>query len=230
MRVAVLDLGSNTFHLVWTQVGRGGSITKLGSHKHVVRLGADVPRGGVIAEEHWLRAMDAVADLAARCPADCRRMAVATSVFREAANGKSFVDAVRARFGIPVEVLTGEEEAELAWLGVASGRPKGSPTAVVDGTPSMTREMTLPLAKIDLEELAAALARLDRYALIALGVPAGRADTIGLGASVMATIMDLVGCSTATVAEQGLREGVIVRALRDESARAFSPVVAAPSF
>jgi hypothetical protein len=45
----------------------------------------------------------------------------------------------------------------------------------------------------------------------------------------MATLMDLVGVDTATVAEEGLREGVIVRAVRDEHGRAGSlPASAAP--
>jgi exopolyphosphatase/pppGpp-phosphohydrolase len=139
-----------------------------------------------------------------------------------------FRDLVRREAAAVCRSVAAFEPAELVF---ASGTARlAARMALEGGAPSLTREMTLPLGKTELEEMSAALARLDRYALIALGVRPGRADTIGLGAAVMATIMDLVGFRTASVAEQGLREGVIVRALRDENARsACPPVLAAHS-
>lgn len=133
MRVGVLDLGSNTFHLLVASVDSDGGIVKLGSLKHTLKLGAQVAPGGVIGEEPWNRAMAAIDDLLAfALPFDCPILAVATSVFRDAANGRAFAEAVRLRFGVFVELLSGAEEARLAYLGATSGLALRGRTAVVD--------------------------------------------------------------------------------------------------
>ena len=134
MRLAVLDLGSNTFHLLLAQVDPSGSIARLGSFKRALRLGAEVPVGGVIAHSQWRRAMEAIDEILSQGrPFECRTLGVATSVFREAANGRAFVDAVRMRFGIPVDLLTGTEEARLSYLGAISElAPAEGPVAVID--------------------------------------------------------------------------------------------------
>jgi exopolyphosphatase/guanosine-5'-triphosphate,3'-diphosphate pyrophosphatase len=134
MRLAVLDLGSNTFHLLLAEVEASGSITRLGSVKRTLRLGAEIPVGGVIAHSHWQRAMVAIDEILAEGSAfDCRTLAVATSVFREAANGRAFAESVQMRFGMPVELLSGTEEARLSYLGAMSDLPPvHGPVAVVD--------------------------------------------------------------------------------------------------
>jgi exopolyphosphatase/guanosine-5'-triphosphate,3'-diphosphate pyrophosphatase len=66
-------------------------------------------------------------------PFACQTLAVATSVFREAANGRAFADAVRKRFDVPVDLLTGIEEARLSCLGAISDLPPSRrPVAVID--------------------------------------------------------------------------------------------------
>jgi len=134
MRLAVLDLGSNTFHLLLAQVDASGSIARLGSFKRTLRLGAEVPAGGVIAHSQWRRAMEAIDEILSQGrPFECRTLGVATSVFRDAANGRAFVDAVRTRFGMPVDLLTGTEEARLSYLGAMSELPFAQgPVAVID--------------------------------------------------------------------------------------------------
>ena len=134
MRLAVLDLGSNTFHLLLSEVDASGGIAKLGSFKQTLRLGAEIPLGGVIGEPQWRRAMDAIDEiLMLGKPFECRTLAVATSVFREAANGSAFVEGVRMRFGLPVDLLTSTEEARLSYLGATSELPATrDPIAVID--------------------------------------------------------------------------------------------------
>ena len=134
MRVGVLDLGSNTFHLLLAQVDASGTIHKLGSFKRTLRLGAEIPPGGVIDSSQSQRALDAIEEiLSLGRPFQCRTLAVATSVFREAANGTAFAETVRMRFGLPVDLLTGAEEARLSYLGAASELPAAhGPVAVVD--------------------------------------------------------------------------------------------------
>jgi exopolyphosphatase / guanosine-5'-triphosphate,3'-diphosphate pyrophosphatase len=134
MRLGVLDLGSNTFHLLLAEVDASGSIMRLGSFKRTLRLGAEVPVGGVITHAQSKRAMAALDEILSQGrPFECRTLGVATSVFREAANGRSFVESVRIRFGVPIELLTGTEEARLSYLGAMSELPPADgPVAVID--------------------------------------------------------------------------------------------------
>ncbi|MET0593371.1 MAG: hypothetical protein ABW133_11765, partial [Polyangiaceae bacterium] len=134
MRLAVLDLGSNTFHLLLAEVDANGAITKLGSFKRTLKLGAEIPPGATITESQSRRAMDAIEELLSLGrPFGCRTIAVATSVFREAANGVAFAEAVRMRFGISVDLLSGAEEGRLSYLGATSEMPAmPRPIAVVD--------------------------------------------------------------------------------------------------
>ena len=121
MRLAVLDLGSNTFHLLLAMVDANGSQTKLGSIKRTLKLGAEIPVGGLIGDSQWQRAMGAIDEILTEArPFESLTLGVATSVFREARNGRAFIDEVRRRFGVPVELLTGAEEGRLSYLGAVS--------------------------------------------------------------------------------------------------------------
>ena len=133
MRLAVLDLGSNTFHLLVANVDPSGSITKIGSYKRTLALGAEVPAGGTIGERAWERAMAAIAEILGLArPFACPTLAVATSVFRDAVNGRAFVEAARSRFDIPIDLLSGAEEARLGHLGAISEVPGARPVSVID--------------------------------------------------------------------------------------------------
>lgn len=122
MRHAVLDLGSNSFHLLLADVDRAGTITKVGSVKEMVRLGAGTLTTGVIDDAAFRRALTSVLRFVEHA-GDARLHAVATSAIREARNGPDFVAAVRDKTGVVVEVLTGAEEARLAYLGARSALP-----------------------------------------------------------------------------------------------------------
>jgi exopolyphosphatase/guanosine-5'-triphosphate,3'-diphosphate pyrophosphatase len=122
MDVGALDLGSNSFHMLVASVG-GGVITKLGSQKHTLRLGAHVQRAGFIPETPFREALDAVCRLVdyARTLCDARVVAVGTSALRDAANGAEFVGAVSEATGVRVEIVSGELEARLVYEGARSG-------------------------------------------------------------------------------------------------------------
>lgn len=131
-RIAVLDLGSNSFHLLVSRVGPDGAMAKVDAHKEMVRIGATLG-SGFLDDESWTRGMDAVGRLAARArtSAPDRLVAVATSAIREAKNGADFATAVHTFHGLSVEVLTGEDEARLVYLGARSGLPRETGTIVV---------------------------------------------------------------------------------------------------
>jgi exopolyphosphatase/guanosine-5'-triphosphate,3'-diphosphate pyrophosphatase len=123
VRIAALDLGSNTFHLLVAHVSPDGSLEKLDGCKRTVRLGSGLLAGGVLEEAAWdrgLHALDMLLERVAAWPG-CRVVAVGTSALREAANGAAFADAVQRRHGLSIEVLGGDEEARLAYAGARSG-------------------------------------------------------------------------------------------------------------
>ncbi len=133
MRFAVLDLGSNSFHLLVADAGPGGSIVRVSREKEMVRLGAAVAPHGRIDDASMCRALDAVRGLLGRAGRRDMFRGVATSAVRDAANGRDFTDAVAVIAGGPVEILTGNEEARLAYLGARSELPAGvGRVAVVD--------------------------------------------------------------------------------------------------
>jgi exopolyphosphatase/guanosine-5'-triphosphate,3'-diphosphate pyrophosphatase len=119
MRIAALDVGSNSFHLIVADVGTGGHINVLDRSKEMVRLGDSTLHQGVIPPEVFRRGLDALRSLrriADRHNVDAL-MAVATSAVREAQNGGEFVRAARDEAGIDIRVIRGDEEARLIYLG-----------------------------------------------------------------------------------------------------------------
>src|SRR5262252_10634500 len=119
MRIAALDVGSNSFHLVVADVGTGGHINVLDRSKEMVRLGDSTLHHGVIPPEVFRRGLDALRAL--RRIADRHNVdaliAVATSAVREAQNGGEFVRAAHDEVGIEIRVVRGDEEARLIYLG-----------------------------------------------------------------------------------------------------------------
>ena len=119
MRIAALDVGSNSFHLIVADVGTGGHINILDRSKEMVRLGDSTLHHGVIPPEVFRRGLDALRAL--RRIADRHNVdalvAVATSAVREAQNGGEFVRAARDEAGIDIRVIRGDEEARLIYLG-----------------------------------------------------------------------------------------------------------------
>jgi exopolyphosphatase / guanosine-5'-triphosphate,3'-diphosphate pyrophosphatase len=118
MRIAALDIGSNSFHLIVAHVSANGRVDILDRAKELVRLG-EALRSGVITPDIFDRGLDALRAL--KRIADRHRpdalQAVATSAVREAQNGGEFVRAVRDELGIEVRVIRGQEEAHLIYLG-----------------------------------------------------------------------------------------------------------------
>ena len=121
---AVLDVGSNSVRLVIYRI-EGRAIWTLFNEKVLAGLGRDVSKGdrlspaGVAAAMAALRRFRAV--LEAVRPAAVH--AVATAAVRDAPDGREFVQRVREQAGIELKILTGEEEARFAALGVAAGLP-----------------------------------------------------------------------------------------------------------
>jgi exopolyphosphatase / guanosine-5'-triphosphate,3'-diphosphate pyrophosphatase len=125
LRLAAIDLGTNSVRLLIAEP-RGPAWHALGEAQEVTRLGEGQGRSGALGEAPMTRTAAVVADYvgrAERAGAGAIRI-VATSAVRAAPNRDAFVDLVRRATGRHVEVLSGDEEARLALLGVASGLPE----------------------------------------------------------------------------------------------------------
>lgn len=120
MRLGILDIGSNTVHLLAADARPGGRPLATTSDRTVVRLMRFLTDEGAISEEGVVALETAVAR--ARSIAEAERvdtlLATATSAVREALNGDEVIARIESALGQPLQVLTGEQEAELTFLAV----------------------------------------------------------------------------------------------------------------
>jgi exopolyphosphatase/guanosine-5'-triphosphate,3'-diphosphate pyrophosphatase len=122
--VAVLDIGSNSVRLVVYE-RHARSLTHLYNEKSSCALGRGVAATGKLAYENIDRALTAIQRFAlvTKLMKVGKVHILATSAVRDASNSKTFVDAVEQIMGAAVRVLSGEEEAHFAALGVLAGIP-----------------------------------------------------------------------------------------------------------
>ncbi|KJL47561.1 Exopolyphosphatase [Microbacterium hydrocarbonoxydans] len=120
MRLGILDIGSNTVHLLAADARPGGRPLATTSDRTVVRLMRYLTPDGAISEEGVQALVAAVTR--ARMIAETERvdtlLATATSAVREALNGDDVIARIEAALGQPLQVLSGEQEAELTFLAV----------------------------------------------------------------------------------------------------------------
>jgi exopolyphosphatase/guanosine-5'-triphosphate,3'-diphosphate pyrophosphatase len=132
MRVAAIDLGSNSFHLLVADVHPDGHIDPLVQEKEMLRLGDVVSRHGHIPPTAAEQAVATVRRF--RLLADAAEaneiLAKATAAIRRAANGGEVVDRIRAETGVHVEVIGGLEEARLIFGAVRA-------SVVLDPAPAL---------------------------------------------------------------------------------------------
>jgi exopolyphosphatase/guanosine-5'-triphosphate,3'-diphosphate pyrophosphatase len=120
MRLGVLDVGSNTVHLLVVDAHRGAHPWPAHSEKSVLRLADELGPGGAISKASADALVAAVAD--ARRAADTLTVddfvGFATSAVRDATNGPAVLRRVREAAGVELQVLSGEDEARTTFLAV----------------------------------------------------------------------------------------------------------------
>lgn len=136
MRVAAFDCGTNTIKLLVADLDPAtGEQTEIVRDMRMVRLGQDVDRTGRLADEALDRVFAAIDEFDAVVEThDVQAMRFcATSAARDASNADEFTKGVLQRLGIPPEVVTGDEEARLSYIGATRSLPdRVEPTLVVD--------------------------------------------------------------------------------------------------
>ena len=124
-RIAAIDMGTNSFHLVIVEMKKDGSFIFIDREREVIRLGSQKGKDlSFISEEETERAVKILTDfvkLAKHYNAKVR--AISTSAVREAKNQKEFVDIILNKTGVTVEVIDGRTEARLIFLGIKNALP-----------------------------------------------------------------------------------------------------------
>jgi exopolyphosphatase/guanosine-5'-triphosphate,3'-diphosphate pyrophosphatase len=143
-RYAVVDVGTNSVKFHIGERSADGAWTTVVDRSEVTRLGEGLDDTGELQPEPMARTVEAIAGMAAEAK-EAGVLAVAavgTAGLRIAKNSAVFVDAVRERCGIEVEVIPGEEEARLAYVATTAGLGIGGGSSVVFDTGGGSSQFT----------------------------------------------------------------------------------------
>lgn len=118
MKIAVIDMGTNTFHLLIAEVNEGEVIT-LHKERTVVRIGQNGLRDGWITLEAQTRALTALNNFRIKIDEHGiqKIYATATSAIRSAANGLELIQMIKDTTDIDVKIISGQEEANFIFGG-----------------------------------------------------------------------------------------------------------------
>jgi exopolyphosphatase/guanosine-5'-triphosphate,3'-diphosphate pyrophosphatase len=133
MRVAVVDIGTNSTRLLVADVA-DGRVSQLERRSTVTRLGRGVDTSRQLAPEaieDVCRTVGEYIEIYEAVGVE-RVTAIATSAVRDAVNSGAFVAELRERFALDARILDGAEEARLVYLGAFTERPAADSTLVVD--------------------------------------------------------------------------------------------------
>ena len=133
MRVAALDLGTNTTRLLVADVADGG-VKEVERRLAITRLGEGVDKRRRLLPVPIARVRNTLVDYrrAAEQLGAERSLLVATSAVRDAENGEAFLGEIEWSYGFVTRLLTGDEEASLVRRGVGTGRELGPRDLIVD--------------------------------------------------------------------------------------------------
>ena len=124
-RVAAFDIGSNSIKMTIATVSADGNVHELAGMAKTTRLGEGIDKTGQLAGDRIAATLDALEEMSGRATADgvTKRIGVATEAVRVASNGADFLHTIKERFGISIAKISGDEEAALAYDGLAATMP-----------------------------------------------------------------------------------------------------------
>lgn len=159
MRLGVLDMGSNTIHLQVVDAHPGARPTPASSQKFELRLTEYLDRNNHITDEGFNLLSHATTEVLKHAEEfKCEEiLAFATSAIREAVNGEKIIEEIQKVHNIELQILSGDEEAQLTflaarrWLGWSAGRllvldiGGGSLEMAVGNDESASATLSLPI-------------------------------------------------------------------------------------
>ena len=118
-RVASIDIGTNTILLLIAEVDKG-KLKSLFEAETVVRLGERLQRNGILSDEAMKRGLQALSQYLDKCKTmEVQKIfVVGTSALREAKNSEYFLKMIKEKLNLSIEIISGEEEAQLSFLAV----------------------------------------------------------------------------------------------------------------
>ncbi|MBI3585700.1 MAG: Ppx/GppA family phosphatase [Ignavibacteriales bacterium] len=122
MRITTIDIGTNTILMLVADIHSDGSLATVRDEHAIARLGKGVDKHKKIPEETFQRALSFLKgykELSDTCRSE-KIIACGTSALRDAVNKKEFISFIAKELGFTIEVLSGDEEAELTYLGAVS--------------------------------------------------------------------------------------------------------------
>jgi exopolyphosphatase/guanosine-5'-triphosphate,3'-diphosphate pyrophosphatase len=136
-RVAAIDCGTNSIRLLIAELDGSGGLRDLDRRLEIVRLGQGVDATGEFhpdALDRTFAAVDQYAELIKKADVPVEKVHfVATSASRDAKNRDSFFAGIKQRLGVLPDVISGETEARLSFIGALSRvTPEGEPVLVMD--------------------------------------------------------------------------------------------------
>lgn len=133
-RVAAIDIGTNTVRLLIADVERAGGVYWIERHAIVSRLGQGVDASGTLQVDAVARTTEVLEQYRAAIESheDVSVAAIATSAVRDAANREDFLIAAEGALGVRPRVITGDEEATIAFAGATTGLDGAGPHLVID--------------------------------------------------------------------------------------------------
>jgi exopolyphosphatase/guanosine-5'-triphosphate,3'-diphosphate pyrophosphatase len=133
VRLAVIDCGTNTFHVLIVERINGTHYERVFNTRFAVKLGENTINKGFIADVPFKRGIDALSTFKKHIDeykVD-RILAFATSAIRDAANGEEFVKKAFDETGIEIEVIDGNKEAVLIYHGCRSAMKLGKEKVMI---------------------------------------------------------------------------------------------------
>ena len=120
VRLGVLDVGSNTVHLLVVDARRGGHPTPMSSTKAALRLAESIDSSGKLTRKGADKLVDTVTEFASIATSSgcAELMAFATSAVRDATNSEDVLARVQTEAGVSLRVLSGVDESRLTFLAV----------------------------------------------------------------------------------------------------------------
>jgi exopolyphosphatase/guanosine-5'-triphosphate,3'-diphosphate pyrophosphatase len=167
MRVAGFDIGSNTLLVLAAEVAGDGSLTAIADECRFGRLGQGLDASGALGPEAIERSLAILGEYRQRLEGlgIDRVGAVGTQALREASNAAAFLEPAAALIGAPVEVISGEREAELVFRATAAAFPElaagvlviadvggGSTEITVGRDGVLERAISVPIGAVRLTE------------------------------------------------------------------------------
>jgi len=129
--VAIIDMGTNTFHLLIAEMSSRPKI--LVREREAVKVGKDGINQKVITQEGFARALDTLKKFKTIIDQHGVRktLAFGTSAIRNASNGQELVESIRNNVGIDTRIIDGDEEADLIYRGVRAGLDLGTDSSLI---------------------------------------------------------------------------------------------------